>query len=133
MKLYTSQMGNGKWIPEKLGIPVLDVTVKSGDKTFSPLWGFLNEYKSSDWGKEAQERYTKKFITQMRLTFIENNARWREVLEMDSVCIMCYCPKNRFCHRLILIGLFEKQCKRWGIPFSYEGEITKEGIINKAA
>lgn len=126
MKLYTAQMSMGKTIPKKFNIPVLDVTVKSGDRLFAPSWKFLMEYKSSDKGEIAQKNYTEAFIMHMRQSFRINPNHWRGALAQDVLCILCYCPAGAFCHRLLLVDLFEKQCRHWGIPFAYGGEITKE-------
>lgn len=126
MKLYTAHITKGKTIPTTHGIPVLDVTVKSGDKAFAPTWDFLMAYKNSAKDVRAENDYTHHFLAHMRESFKRNTAHWRAVLERESLCLLCYCPAGAFCHRLILVDIYEKQCKHWGIPFTYGGEITKE-------
>lgn len=118
MKLYTIQLS--KWRKaESLGIPLLDVTVKSGDKTFAPTWDFLMEYK-----KDLNEnRYIEKFIPLMRLSYKDNKQRWLEVCKMDQIAIACYCRSGKFCHRHILVDMFRKVCESNNIEFEYKGEI----------
>lgn len=125
MELYTGQMNCGKWVPSQLGIPVLDVTVKSGDTTFAPDWETLMNYKRSPKTAIDEAEYTERFLQGLRDSFRSNPERWREILSMDSLCILCYCRKGKFCHRLILVDVFEKQCKHWNIPFVYKGELSK--------
>lgn len=123
MELYTAQMAKGKVIPSQYNVPVLDVTVKSGDKCFAPTWDFLMAYKNSAKTKADEDEYTTQFIAHMRQSFTNNKEHWREVLSQEKLCILCYCPADKFCHRLILVKLFQKQCQKWGIPFLYIGEI----------
>lgn len=123
MKLYTAQMSKGKTIPKTHDIPVLDVTVKSGDVTFAPTWDFLMEYKKSAKTPADEEWYKLRFREQMHRTFKADKARWLEVLSMESLCILCYCPADSFCHRHLLVDMFRLQCKQWGIPFRYMEEI----------
>lgn len=118
MKLYTAQMGRWKEA-DKLGIPFIDVTVKSGNKVFAPKWDFLMEYKHTG----CEQTYTGKFIPLMRESFKANKEEWIKLIGMDEVCIACYCKKGDFCHRLLLVDMFEKVCKQQGVTFEYKGEL----------
>jgi len=118
VELYTTQMSQWRKALNK-GIPCLDVTVKSGEKTFAPIWDFLMEYKRD----QDEVKYTSKFIPLMRKNFKRDKEFWLDTLKQDKLCIMCYCAKGKFCHRLILVDLFEKVCKMHNIPFEYKGEL----------
>lgn len=118
MKIYTCQMS--KWrVAQELGLPFKDVTVKSGDKQFAPTWDFLMEYKEdSDEGK-----YRDKFLPLMRKNYSHNKEYWLDFLRQDEVVISCYCKKGDFCHRHILVDIFEKICYHEEIPFERGGEL----------
>jgi uncharacterized protein YeaO (DUF488 family) len=118
MKLYTTQMSKWREV-EKLGIPFKDVTVKSGDKQFAPTWDFLMEYKNN----QDESKYLERFIPLMRKNYSENKQYWLDFLSQDEVCIACYCKSGKFCHRHILVNIFEKICQQQGIPFERMGEI----------
>ena len=118
MKLYTCQISQWRKATH-LGVPCLDVTVKSGEKTFAPSWNLLMEYKQDF----DEVKYTSKFITLMRTNFKRDKEFWLETLKQDKLCIMCYCAKGKFCHRLLLVDIFEKVCKMYKIPFNYKGEL----------
>ena len=118
MQLYTVQMS--QWRKAlAIGVPCLDVTVKSGEKTFAPDWSFLMAYKSD----QDEVKYTSKFIPLMRTNFKRDKQFWLDTLSQDSLCIMCYCAKGKFCHRHLLVDIFEKVCKMYKIPFEYKGEL----------
>ena len=118
MKLYTAHM-TGYKKSEKLGIPFKDVTVKSGDKMFAPTWDFLMEYKDD----QNEEKYISKFLPLMRKSYSENKKYWLDFLSQDSATIACYCGKGKFCHRYLLVDIFEKVCNNSGIDFEYGGDL----------
>ncbi|MCL6559472.1 MAG: hypothetical protein K6U74_11870 [Firmicutes bacterium] len=93
----------------------LDITVKSGDKTFAPTWDMVMAYKS---GKITQEEYTEMYYALMRRSYQNNRRRWEEVLAMDKVVLVCFCRAGDFCHRLLLAGILEK------LGAEYCGEIN---------
>lgn len=95
----------------------LDITVKSGDKTFAPTWKMVMGYKN---GKISKKEYSKRYRKMMRKSYIENNLRWKEILSMDRIVFQCYCKANKFCHRLLLAGYFNKID-----DVVYKGEITE--------
>ena len=65
----------------------------------------------------------------MRDSYVNNKSRWLEVANIEGILFMCYCRPYEFCHRRILVDMFEKVCKSNGIEFSYLGEI--EGYKKK--
>ena len=111
-------MSKHRKVKEK-GIPFKDITVKSGDKNFSPTWKILMSYK--DTGDE--EEYLSKFIPLMRNSYLQNKQDWLNLCLMEEVCLACYCKVGDFCHRHIIVDMIEKICKQKGIPFERKGEI----------
>jgi uncharacterized protein YeaO (DUF488 family) len=104
------------------GVPVLDITVKSGELIFAPSREALNAYKYGS-PRMTEAEYTKLYIQKMRESFKQNKKRWLQVARMDRVCFVCYCSEHTFCHRYILVELFEKVCGKRGIEFEYAGEL----------
>ena len=119
MKLYTMQLG--QWRKAKAaGIPLLDVTVKSGDARLAPTWGLLAAYKA---GEVNNEQYTVAFKETLRVRYKDDYARWLEIANMESVALACYCKGGEFCHRLLLVDMLAGFCKQHQIPFEYLGEL----------
>ncbi len=119
MKLYTTQMAKWRKVRD-LGIEFYDVTVKSGDKLFAPSWSLLSDYKSSNIN---EEEYIKRFLNEMRGSFHQNKGTWLDFISKEEVCIACYCISGKFCHRKLLVDIFEKLCHSQGVEFEYKGEI----------
>lgn len=118
MRVYTCQMAKHRKVTEK-GIKLKDITVKSGDKRFSPTWDILMKSKKGGTEKE----YTKEFIPLMRKSYRDNKQAWLDLCKEDEVCLMCYCKTGDFCHRHIIVDLLEKICKNQCIEFTRGGEI----------
>jgi len=47
----------------------LDITVKSGDRTFAPTWDMVKAYKA---GRITQEEYTEMYHALMRRSYCNN-------------------------------------------------------------
>lgn len=129
--LFTAQIAQ-RFRVAKLGIPILDTTVKSGDPTFAPSWDIVMRHKA---GTLTDQGYMDVYKLMMRGSYHGQPERWREVIAMPSVCIMCYCPactqeRYVFCHRLVLVSMFEKICQLQGRAFHYAGEVTASGIVH---
>ncbi len=118
MKVYTVQMSKHRNIPA--GTLFKDITVKSGDKTFSPTWDLLMGYKR---GEISPERYTELFIPLMRRSYQNNKENWLELCSQHQVALACYCRAGDFCHRHLVVDMLEKICEHHGIPFENLGEI----------
>ena len=118
MKLWTGQMSKFRKCIE-LEIPYLDTTVKTGNKAFAPSWDFLMKYKED----KDEQAYIDKFIPKMRQSYLDNRGDWDWLLSQAEVCILCYCSKDKFCHRKLLVDIIEKVCKHRGIVFEYKGEL----------
>lgn len=118
MKVWTAQMAKHHSL-KRNGIPFIDTTVKSGEKTFAPEWHMVNEYLA---GTKSEEAYTAEFYVMMRKSFECDPVRWESVAKMDEIALLCYCKAGNFCHRLLLVEIFEKVCMHFGVPFEYCGE-----------
>lgn len=119
MELYTVQLA--KWrSAKKLDISVIDITVKSGDKAFSPTWNLLARFKA---GAITEQQYRTEFIELMRLSYSKNENKWLDLANGKTIAIACYCPAGSFCHRHILVELFSMVCEKHAITFKYSGEI----------
>ncbi|MDR9785830.1 MAG: hypothetical protein RJR37_00865 [Peptococcaceae bacterium MAG4] len=107
LKVYTAQYGYR-------GRDRLDITVRSGDKTFAPTWDMVKAYKA---GKITQEGYVEMYCALMRRSYRNNRQRWEEILAMDRVVLVCFCRAGDFCHRLLLAEIMQK------LGAEYRGEI----------
>lgn len=115
MKIYTASVRSmaGSMNP-------LDITVKGGDKTFAPSWEIVMGFKN---GKVTAEQYTATYVDMMRKSWVNNRQRWDEVLAMDEVTLVCYCPSGSFCHRYLLAEMLVKAAASVGVSASYAGEV----------
>lgn len=92
----------------------LDITVKTGDKVFAPTWEMVMKSKA---GKMTQQEYTDQYYSIMRQNYHKHRHRWDEVLSLDKVVLVCFCPSGTFCHRLLLAEILSK------LGAEYYGEI----------
>jgi uncharacterized protein YeaO (DUF488 family) len=114
--IYTIQISNVR-AAHLAEVPVLDVTVKSGDRTFAPDWDMVMQYKS---GHLTESEYTTHYRRLMLISQTLNRTRWREVLNYTSIALACYCRPGNFCHRVLLKEML------LGILFA-EGEDVVDG------
>ena len=117
MKLYTVQMAKAK---NREGF--IDITVKSAKegRIFAPTWYMVMDLKK---GKLTEEQYTQEYYDLMRRSFKTDIDKWFEILKRDKVVLGCYCKSGDFCHRILLMEIFEKLCAKLDIEFEYCGEI----------
>ncbi|QST02112.1 hypothetical protein IMZ31_21925 (plasmid) [Pontibacillus sp. ALD_SL1] len=115
VKVYTSQFSYR-------GPNRLDTTVKSGDKTFAPSWEMVMGIKN---GTLSEEGYTDQYVERMRNSYRQNKSRWEEVLNMGEVVLVCYCNKDKFCHRKLLARLLAKGFDE----AEYVGEVDRDGQL----
>ena len=92
----------------------LDITVKSGDKTFAPTWDIVGKVKK---GLMSEEEYTKEYYRLMRNSYKNNRSEWDKLLKQDEVVLVCFCKKGSFCHRYLLADMLIK------LGAEYKGEI----------
>jgi uncharacterized protein YeaO (DUF488 family) len=93
VKVFTSN------IRYKGNKPVLDITVKSGDKVFAPSWEMVISMMR---GKLSWNEYERLYHERMRRSWVVSKDRWKDVLSWDEVVLVCYCRDDMFCHRRLL-------------------------------
>lgn len=121
MELFTIKLGRQLgYQAQRAGITVVDSTVKGKSLLFAPTWDIVMGHKN---GTVSDQEYRDVYLAKMRQSWIDHRAAWEEFLRQDGwVAIGCYCDPGCFCHRLILVELFEMLCKKLDIPFTYYGE-----------
>lgn len=123
MECYTIQLSQHRLVTPESGILLLDTTVKSGERVFSPTWDIVLGVKS---GKLTETQYTNVYRQLMQQSYQRSKERWLAVCATPKVAIACYCPPGTFCHRHLLKTYFEKCCLSNNLPFVDRGELTKE-------
>ena len=116
MKVYTIQLG--QWRKVKAPTVLVDITLKSGNKAFSPDGALFTYYRAT----HDKEYYVEEYKRLMKLSLKEKTAEWIKLCNMDDVAVACYCPEGAFCHRYQFVEMLRKVCLANHIPFSYEGE-----------
>lgn len=119
-KIYTVQMAKWRLVRDK-EIPLIDITVKSGNHAFAPTWDNLKAYKE---GRLTEDEYRKRYIEKMRESYRSQREEWDKLLDMPVLALACYCKAGKFCHRHILKEALMKLHARNGEEVSYEGEIS---------
>lgn len=99
LKVFTAQYRYG-------GPDRLDITVKGGTaKAFCPSWDMVMGYKNKTL---SEAEYTIKYIKLMEESKIKYPEIWNELLNKESVTLVCFCANNSFCHRYILRDILVK-------------------------
>lgn len=80
----------------------LDITFKTGDPVFAPTKWLVYQYK---YHGMSEEEYIRQYTIQMEQSYINNKQRWNQLLNQDTVVLVCYCRSGEFCHRVILANL----------------------------
>ena len=50
----------------------------------------------------TEKQYTILYLKMLDASCKNNKREWDKLLAMNSVTLVCYCPKNTFCHRHLL-------------------------------
>lgn len=100
----------------------LDITVKTGNKAFSPVWSMVMGHKN---GTLTDEQYTDLYIKRMRYSYKKYGDEWAKLLQMEEVTLVCFCKAHDFCHRYLLADILVK------CGAKYMGEKTLETRIDK--
>lgn len=128
MEIYTVQMSKFR-LAQTLGIPTVDITVRSGRPEFAPDWNMVMDLKR---GQLTSEEYAKRYREKMLLMYNLYRPEWQAFLKRPKVAVMCYCPAGVFCHRHLLVDIMEKLTTRLYLPFYRGGEIISvEGVQSK--
>ena len=119
MKVCTIQLAQWRKLPDDFEL--VNVTLKSGNRAFSPSPQLLGDYKQ---GKITDEEYTERYTFEMRNSYMVNRDEWTDLLSKSrGVALSCYCGRDCFCHRKLLVDFLEKICFSKGIDFEYIGEV----------
>lgn len=91
---------------------LLDVTAKSGDRTFAPTWALLKPYLDArDRGELTDERwaeYVASYTLEMRASYRVRRFTWDALLARPRVVLACYCTDPDRCHRRVLAEILAK-------------------------
>lgn len=120
MKVYTLQLSQHRKLKKKYpDVPIFNTTLGSGYKLMAPTWDILGPYK-----KDPDEAaYTEAFMPLMRERMVTDRDTWLAIANGEKIGLGCYCNPGSFCHRHLLVELFEEFCKAEGIPFEKMGEL----------
>lgn len=122
LKVWTVQMAKWRKARER-NVPVIDITVKSGNKKLAPTWEFLMEYKNSAKDDAAEAVYTEKFIAKIQQLKRDEPDVLLELLYSGEIALMCYCPAGKFCHRHLLVNELVTLGQDHDVEVVYMGEI----------
>lgn len=112
MDIYTAQY-------RYAGTDRLDITVKGQDpigKLFAPTWPMVMGLKN---GSMTEEQYTQMYHRKLNDLFTTSlwqdliNPLWQDLIKVGRVTLVCFCPPNAFCHRVLLAQYL--QGMNWGV------------------
>lgn len=127
--IYTAQLNTGKVLKGSDNILFIDVTVKSGDPRFSPLfaptWEMLSEFKQNggDWNRYYY-RYSNLLLSRecrsikKHLALIVSN-----MTSYEAIVFGCYCSDINKCHSSIVA---KSMVQSYGV--NYLGHITSSNV-----
>ena len=122
IEIYTIQIGQWRLL-SNTGITMMDITAKSGWKSFAPDYGLVMEYKK---GLVSEEEYTKLYIERLKYIQDRMDADWEELKRSKKIAFACYCKAGDFCHRHIFKQCAEDYLVEQGFEVEQKGELTKE-------
>lgn len=85
----------------------VDITVKGQDinwKEFAPTWDMVMGIKK---GTMSEQQYVNLYAPSLNNTSIIGNvsvATWEKLLAMETATFVCFCKRDAFCHRNILVN-----------------------------
>lgn len=120
MRIYTLQISQHRKLKVKYpDIPIFNSTFGSGYKLMAPTWAILGKYKKD----QDEAAYIAAFMPLMRERMITDRETWLAIARGGNFGVGCYCNPGKFCHRHLLVQLFEEFCKQENIPFENMGEL----------
>ena len=102
------------------GIPMLDITVKSGLQAFAPTWENLRLYKS---GLMSQQEYTRRYYDKVLAPCSQMSEDWRVLCENKEFALACYCRAGEYCHRHLFAVLAVTYLQNQGHQVQFMGEL----------
>lgn len=123
MQVYTVQLAQHRLAKAK-DIPLVDITVKSGIRTFAPTWRMLTLYQA---GTVDAEQYAELYRQKLNDEAWATESDWQWLLSHDRVALACYCRGDgRYCHRHTLVEILREIREKQNLPFEYCGELTPQ-------
>ncbi|QXO09578.1 hypothetical protein pEaSNUABM11_00154 [Erwinia phage pEa_SNUABM_11] len=123
LRVYTIQMG--KWRKAvDMGIPLLNITIKSGEAIFAPDWDFLMTYKDSAKGPEDEAAYTQAYAAKINRKLKEFPNKFSDIFNNSEIALACYCAEGKFCHRHLFVKVLKQLGTQLNIHVEYVGEIN---------
>jgi len=123
LRVWTIQMGQWRKAVDK-DIPLLNITIKSGEAIFAPDWDFLMAYKDSDKTLEDERIYTRAYAAKINRKLKEFPKKFLDIFDNDEIALACYCPEGKFCHRHLFVKVLQQLGKQLGREVTYMGEIN---------
>lgn len=103
-KLWTISLSQWR-IAKERGILLVDITAKSGVKSFAPDFNVVMQYKR---GEVTEEEYTSIYLERMKKSLALYPDKWEMLKIHPEVAFACYCRAGVFCHRHLFITLAGK-------------------------
>ena len=123
VKLYTIQMGQWR-VADKLGVKLIDITMKSGIQPFAPEARFVHAYKN---GEMTEEEYTLQYNLKMANSRVNNKKYWDHLVSMAlarrQLAFACYCRAGEFCHRRLFIKMVSEYLEKNEVDCTIVGEL----------
>lgn len=122
IEIYTVQVAKWRLVRE-LGIHFLDITAKSGQPEFAPLYEDVMAFKHH---KLTWDEYEKIYRQRMWQSRRDNPEAWEKLKELpEKVALACYCKAEEpHCHRRIFKELLGDYLKDAQQDVVLKGEIT---------
>jgi uncharacterized protein YeaO (DUF488 family) len=122
IEIWTVQLSKWRLVRE-LGIHLLDITAKSGNPAFAPLYEDVMSYKH---GKMNWDEYEAIYQHRMMQSKRENHEEWEKLKELpQKIAYACYCrPNERNCHRHVFKFIAADYLKDAQFEVIQRGELT---------
>lgn len=119
--IWTIQMARWR-LPRELGIPLMDITAKSGIQAFAPTWENLNAYKR---GEMSEFEYSRRYFDKVIPTLSTHPQEWAKLEHSKNLTLACYCQAGRYCHRHLFAVLATTYLQSKGHRVLFMGEMVE--------
>lgn len=117
--IWTIQIGRWRYASD-MGVPVVDITVKSGIQAFAPTWENLNAYRA---GVMDKREYAQRYYEKVLEGFQQNQQEWAALEVKRDMAFACYCKSGDFCHRHLFAPLYIAYLQSLGRRVQFMGEM----------
>ncbi len=121
ISIWTVQLSQWRVVKEQK-IALLNITAKSGERSFAPFFGDVMKYKN---GEMEEEEYTEIYLARMARSQKLFPDKWEMLKEEPRVALACYCRANVFCHRHLFAPLMQKYLEEANFTVTQKGEVIK--------